>query len=194
MTARQFLIVLLGSVAFGVVSGVVHGNDGGVRGVIGNISTPWLLVALLPAWWTYSAWRGAAVGAIATFLALLGFYLALTVAMLGHLGSQNGQPLLRLVWFVAKANKVWFEAGIISGPLVGAVGGILSKVRRRGLLTALSATLLIAEPALMLLGSRLVNSVGQASPVETSPYLLEAVIGILMAVAAASSLRRRPTS
>ncbi|BBH16756.1 hypothetical protein Back2_10430 [Nocardioides baekrokdamisoli] len=193
MSLRRGLIIVLGAAAFGFLGGLVHGNNGGVRGTIGNISTPWLLVALLPAWWTRSVWRGAAVGTCATVLALVTFYVGLTITMLGHLGNENGQPFMHLVWFVTKANKVWFEAGLVSGPLFGAFGGLLGKTRRRGILVAVVALLLVLEPVLFLYGSAVLGSVGQGPPDETRPYIGEALIGVVVAARAlAGGYRRRP--
>jgi hypothetical protein len=44
--------------AFGVAVGLFKGNDTGVRGGIGNLSAPWLLVALFPALHCRSVARG----------------------------------------------------------------------------------------------------------------------------------------
>jgi len=56
---------------FGLLAGWVHGNDGGLRAASGNLSAPWLLVALVPAWWAGSAVRGAVLGTSLTLVALV---------------------------------------------------------------------------------------------------------------------------
>ena len=47
--AKRVWFGLLFAAAFGVAVGLFKGNDTGLRGGIGNLSAPWLLVALLPA-------------------------------------------------------------------------------------------------------------------------------------------------
>ncbi|HWU32806.1 MAG TPA: DUF6518 family protein, partial [Marmoricola sp.] len=90
MTDRRplpFTFALLGALAFGVAAGWLHGNEGGLRAALANVVAPWLFVAIIPAWWAGSAIRGAILGTVATMVALLGYYLALTAAMFGHLGN-----------------------------------------------------------------------------------------------------------
>jgi hypothetical protein len=109
--------------SFGIVAGLVHGNDGGLRADFGNLSAPWLFVALVPGWFSGSALRGMAFGTAATLVALVGFYVGLTTTMYGHLGDIHG--LVASFAFVLSANQVWFAAGLISGPVCGGIAGFL---------------------------------------------------------------------
>ncbi len=85
--ARRLLTALAVAAAFGVLAGVFKGNETGLRGGIGNLSAPWLLVAVLPALRCRTVQRGAVVGVLSTVVALLGFYAALTVVLAGRLGG-----------------------------------------------------------------------------------------------------------
>lgn len=140
---RRLLLSVVGALVFGLLAGLVHGNDGGLRAAFGNLSAPWLFVALIPAWWEGSAARGAALGASATLVAVAGFYVGLTVTMYGHLGETRG--LVHSFEFVLGANRIWFAAGLVSGPVCGAVSGFLgSRLRTAWLATALGV-LLVGE-------------------------------------------------
>lgn len=82
MTLRgRFLPAIAGALVFGILAGLVHGNDGGLRAAFGNLSAPRLIVALVPGWFSGPALRGAAFGTAATLVALLRFYVGLTSAI-----------------------------------------------------------------------------------------------------------------
>jgi hypothetical protein len=111
--------VLLLAAAFGVAMGLFKGSDTGLRAGIGNLSAPWLLVAFLPALRCRSVLQGAVTGLVCTLVALAGFYTAVTVVLAGHLGGGG-----YLVEFLveSRANRIYFIAGIVTGPVLGAVG------------------------------------------------------------------------
>jgi len=119
----KWSIITVGALTFGLLAGWLHGNNGGLRGSIGNVSAPWLFVAIVPAWWAGSAMRGALQGTLTTFVALLGFYISLTASMYGHLGNIHG--LLPSFERVINTNLIWFAAGLISGPVCGALAAIM---------------------------------------------------------------------
>lgn len=133
--------------AFGLVAGWLHGNDGGLRASIGNVSAPWLFVAIIPAWWAGSSARGALLGATTTLVALVGFYIGLTATMYGHLGTTHG--LISSFSLVLSANRIWFAAGLLSGPLGGALAGYLGARRRPAWLGVLLGALMVGEVALV---------------------------------------------
>ena len=110
--ARRLLAALLAAAAFGVLAGALKGNDSGVRGELGNLSAPWLLVAALPALRCRTALRGAAVGLLSTVVALVGFYAALTIVLAGHLG---GGGYFRELIVETEANRIYFLAGLVTG-------------------------------------------------------------------------------
>ena len=191
MTMRdRFALTVAGAALFGLAAGVVHGNDGGLRAAVGNLSAPWLLVALIPAWWSGSAVRGAVLGTSATVVALVGFYVGLTAVMYGHLGATHG--IIRSFEFVLRANRIWFAAGLMSGPLCGAVAGTLG--------VRLSPAWLVAVLGVLFVGE-IVVVVGFESvrlPVlhirwgasDLRGYLAEAALGLLtLAVLAVRRLR-----
>lgn len=149
MSSRgRLLLSSVGALLFGLLAGLLHGNDGGLRAAFGNLSAPWLFVALVPAWWAGSAVRGAVFGTSATFVALTGFYLGLTATMYGHLGEVRG--VVQSVEFVFEANRIWFAAGLMSGPVCGTVSGFLGARLRTAWLAAALGVLLVGEIVVVL--------------------------------------------
>jgi hypothetical protein len=88
--------------------------------------------------------RGALVGLVATLCALAGFYLLST--LVENLGGHGFLGDLRLG---LSGNRAYFEGGVITGPIFGALG---SWWRRRptARTSLLAGGLLIAEPLVML--------------------------------------------
>jgi hypothetical protein len=184
------LLVIFAAAAFGLIAGRIHGNTGGLRAAIGNVSTPWLLVALIPAWRARSVMRGALIGLATTLTALVGFYVGLTISMYGHLGDVHG--VVRSFAYVLAANRIWFAAGLVSGPLCGALGAELGL--RRGLhwLLGISGVLMIAEIAVVAMVQGVELPVVHASwgVSDWRGYQVEAALG-LVALAATPWVARR---
>jgi hypothetical protein len=190
---RGYLLAIGGALAFGLVAGLVHGNDGGIRAAFGNLSAPWLVVALIPGWYSGSALRGAVLGTAATLVALVGFYVALTATMFGHLGEVHG--VLTSFTFVLTANRIWFAAGLLSGPVCGAVAGLLGRRFSGRWLAAAVGALMLAEIAVV------TGVQGLEVPIlhlrwgggsDLRGYALEAALGLLvLASLAARRLRLR---
>lgn len=142
-----FPLAIAGALGFGIVAGLAHGNDGGLRAALGNLSAPWLIVAVLPGWFSGSVPRGMAFGTMATLVALVGFYVGLTATMYGHLGATHG--LVESFVFILMANRVWFAAGLMSGPVCGTIAGFLgSRLSTTWLGVALGA-LMVGEIAVV---------------------------------------------
>jgi hypothetical protein len=175
--SKRILSCLLVAAAFGVVAGLFKGDDSGLRGGIGNLSAPWLLVAFLPALGARTIGRGTVVGFVSTVVALIGFYASLTVVLAGHLGGQGYLPELLVE---SRANRVYFLAGVLTGPVLGAAGAWVGRHRRRW------AALLTGS---LLAGEVLVVAVVQGrqllpAPVyfrwgvdDWTPYLAESALG-----------------
>jgi len=143
--------VLLAAFAFGVLAAWAKGqNTDGVaqvsqlRNVLGNLSTPWLLVAFFAGMQSPRLGRGALFGLVATLCALAGFYLLST--LVENLGGHGFIGDLRLE---LSGNRAYFEGGVVTGPIFGALG---SWWRRRptARTSLLAGGLLIAEPLVML--------------------------------------------
>lgn len=192
-TGGRSALAVVGAVAFGLVAGWLHGNQGGLRAELGNVSAPWLFVAIIPAWWARSAVRGAAIGTATTLLALLGFYVALTGAMLGHLGNTHG--VLASFELVLRSNRIWFVAGIISGPVCGALAGHLGARARSAWLGVLIGALMLGEVAVTAAVTNLrlpIIQVGWAGP-DLRVAIPEAVLGLLtVGLVAAVGFRADP--
>lgn len=183
--------MLVAAVAFGVIAGAVKGDNSGLRADIGNLSAPWLLVGLLPAARSRSIGRGAVVGAVCSLAALLGFYATLTIVLSGHLGG-GGYP--RELWVELHANRIYLLAGVVSGPLCGAVGAAVGR-RTSGWLWLVAGALMVGE---MLAVAAFNDRQLLPAPLyfswtvnDWAAYIGEAVIGVTIVVAAVWSLRPR---
>ena len=149
-TRLRMACVLLVAFAFGVLAAWAKGPGGAhaiseVRGAIGNLSTPWLLVAFV-AGTGFSRLRSAAlVGLLATTVGLTGFYLL--SSLIQDLGGHGFFGDLRLE---LSANRGYIQGGIITGPLFGALGAWWRQSRTLHA-SVLAGALLMAEPLVLLL-------------------------------------------
>lgn len=161
-----------------------------LRSELGNLSAPWLVLALLPALRSRSVLRGAATGLAATLCALAGFYVMETLLFLPAFEEQGGL-LARLVW-VFRGGLIWFVLGLASGPVMGALGSVLG--RRRAWVAPVVGILLLGEPlVLSVFGGR---RIPLPPPLYlswnfawTTVYVLEVALG---AVIIGAFLARRP--
>lgn len=182
--AKRTLCVLLLAGAFGAAAGAFKGSDPGLRNEIGNLSAPWLLVAFLPALHCRSAIRGALTGLLSTLVALAGFYAAVTAVLAGHLGGGGYRAELLVE---SEANRIYFIAGMVTGPILGAVGAWAG---RRGSLAPriIVGALLAGE----ILAVALASGHQLAPPPlyfkwgvgDWRPYLLETVLGTIVLLTA----------
>ena len=150
MTSRLRLrTLLIGAFAFGVAAAAIKGPNGGtgavaeLRTTLGNVSAPWLLIGFVAGARTPRLLRGAILGLAATMLALVGFYLlnAVFVELGAHTFAGNlGRELL--------ANRVYLEAGVVSGPIFGLLGA-WSRRSRSVRTSIVAGVLLVAEPVVL---------------------------------------------
>lgn len=150
-SAVRVAAVLLAAFAFGLLAAWAKGqNTDGVaqvsqaRSALGNLSTPWLLVAFFAGMQSPRIGRGAVVGLAATLVALAGFYLLST--LVENLGGHGFIGDLRLE---LSGNRAYFEGGVITGPIFGALGAWWRR-RPTARTSLLVGGLLIAEPIVML--------------------------------------------
>ena len=139
---RSVGIAALGALVFGVGMSVLKGNDGGaIRGAIGNLSAPWLLLAFICGAWAGGGHvaRGALVGVLVSFLALGAFYMANTFVL--ALGPHPWLVDLQLAF----GNGYFFRFAALTGPLFGALGARWRLTGSRTL-GVLAAALLVFEP------------------------------------------------
>jgi hypothetical protein len=154
MPTRRRLVWIVGAAfAFGVLAAVAKGqNTDGVqtmsqvRSVLGNLSTPWLLVPFVAGTCCRRLPTAALVGLLATISALVGFYLLTTFVI--DLGGHGVVGDLRLEF---AANRGYFEGGLITGPLFGALG-VWWRQTRTLPASILAGALLMAEPLVLLAG------------------------------------------
>jgi hypothetical protein len=125
----RVVAVLLAFFAFGVLAAWAKGqNTGGVaevsqaRSALGNLSTPWLLVAFFAGMQCPRPGRGALVGLVATLCALAGFYLLST--LVENLGGHGFLGDLRLELSGNSGAAAWavYAAELALGVAVVAIG------------------------------------------------------------------------
>ncbi|HYZ56626.1 MAG TPA: hypothetical protein VE733_24445 [Streptosporangiaceae bacterium] len=192
--AKRVWFGLLYAAAFGVAAGLFKGNDTGLRGGIGNLSAPWLLVALFPALHCRSVMRGALLGLTSTLVALAGFYAALTAVLAGQLG---GEGHLAELLVEVDANRIYFLGGIVTGPILGAIGAWLGRYQRNSLWLVVGA--LVASEILVvalvhgrhLFPAPFYFSWGVA---DWTPYIGESIVGVAIVLAALRRKRSRAST
>jgi uncharacterized protein DUF6518 len=148
--ALRLARVLVVAFAFGLLAAWAKGPGGvhalaEIRSALGNLSTPWLLVAFAAGAMRSRLGAAALVGLLATTVALTGFYLL--GSLVQDLGGHGFAADLRLE---LAANRGYLEGGLITGPLFGALGAWWRQ-RRTLHASALAGVLLMAEPLILLL-------------------------------------------
>ena len=149
----QLLRIAAAAFAFGLLAAWAKGqNSDGIRALsqlrsdLGNISTPWLLVPFIAGTRCVRLRAAALVGLLATTVALVGFYLFTTAVV--DLGGHGLVGDLRLEFW---GNHVYFEAGLLSGPVFGALGGWWRQTQTIPA-SIVAGLLLMTEPLVLLLG------------------------------------------
>ena len=192
--AKRVWFGLLFAALFGVAAGLFKGNDAGLRGGIGNLSAPWLLVALFPALHCRSVMRGALLGLASTLVALAGFYATLTAVLAGQLGG--GGHFSQLLVEVG-ANRIYFLGGIVTGPILGALGAWIGRHRPESLWLVVGA--LVAGEILVVAlvhGHQLLLApfYFRWGVTDWTPYVGESIVGIAIMLAALRRKRSRATT
>jgi hypothetical protein len=137
---RRPVAVVLVAAAFGVAVAVLKGGDAGVRDALGNISAPWLLLPFLAGTLVRGPLRGALIGVTTCLAALTGFYVAEAFVL-----DLGGHPLLTNLALTLGAGRMYFVAGMLSGPLFGGLGGICTR-HRRAMMAVVVGLALAGEP------------------------------------------------
>ena len=193
MSSRvRVLLVLLGAFAFGLFAAWAKGqNTDGLstisqlRSDLGNLSTPWLMVAFIAGVQSRRPRSGAVLGLLATMSALLGFYLltSLVVDLGGHGIGDN-------LWRELGANRVYFVSGALSGPLFGALGAWWRATRSLGA-SVVAGALMIGEPiVLALIGVVFPATVVGRNSISVAVYAAELALGLVLLLVA----RGRPSA
>jgi Family of unknown function (DUF6518) len=139
LTART-LTVIASAFAFGIVVAVLKGGDAGWRDSIGNISAPWLLLPYFAGTVTRGWKRGAVMGLVSCLAALVGFYAAEAFVL-----DLGGHGVLTNLALTLPSGRQYFLAGMICGPIFGAIGAAGAKIRPL-VTAAVVAFVLIGEP------------------------------------------------
>src|SRR5437763_16004251 len=117
--STRALLVIAVSVAFGIMVAVLKGGDAGVRDSIGNISAPWLLLPYFAGTMTRGWSRGAIAGLVSCLAALAGFYAAEAFVL-----DLGGHPVATNLALTLSSGRIYFAAGMVSGPVFGALGAL----------------------------------------------------------------------
>jgi hypothetical protein len=184
VVAKRVVFGLVVATAFGVAAGVFKGNETGLRAGIGNLSAPWLLVAVVPALRCRTLPRGALMGLSSTLLALAGFYAVLTVILAGQLG---GRGFLAESLVEVRANRVYLLAGVVTGPLFGAVGAWIGRHHPRSVRLLVGFVLAGEALAVALLHGHQVLPAPlffRWSVADWKPYIGESLLGVVVILAA----------
>jgi Family of unknown function (DUF6518) len=207
----QLVRIIAAAFAFGLFAAWAKGqNTDGLaalsqlRGDLGNVSTPWLLVPFIAGAQCLRIRTAALVGLLATTAALVGFYLFTTAVV--DLGGHGVIGDLRLEFW---GNHVYFEGGLLSGPVFGALGGWWRRTKTIPA-SIVAGVLLMAEPIVLLLDGALgpKNTLannnglpllfrmvgrwtlsGDTSPIAVGVYAAEFMLGLCLVVLVAT--RRR---
>lgn len=132
--------IVLAAILFGIAVATFKPGSTGVRDSLGNVSAPWLLLPYFAGATTRGWIRGGFLGPAACLAALAGFYIAEAFVL-----DLGGHPVLTNLALTLGAGRYYFTAGIVVGPLFGAIGG--AAANHRGLITAAVIGLtLVGEP------------------------------------------------
>jgi hypothetical protein len=176
-----------GALVLGALMAWAKGPNGGVGAVaalrtdVGNLSTPWLLLAFLAGAQSSRVSRGALIGLVATMVALFGFYALTSIPV-----NLGGHTFLGDLFRELRANRIYLAGGLVSGPVFGALGAWWTQ---RGTLPAslLAGALLIAEPFV----TAVATPGGQGSTTWFAVSAAELVVGVGLLVFAALAAQQR---
>jgi hypothetical protein len=175
-TARRVALIIASSVIFGIAMAWIKGNGAGLSDAVGNISALWLLLPFLAgaAAGSHRPIVGAFFGLVATLAALTGFYFAESFVL--DLGQH---PWLTDLSLTMGAIRYYAAAGILTGPLFGALG-LWWRQRRSVVAASLIAVAFVLEPAAWWLYGIQIDG-GAAYPVPAYPalWLAEITIGVV---------------
>jgi len=137
---RRVAGVIVAAALFGLVTAWVKDPGGSglgsayeLRSSLGNLSAPWVLLAFFAGARARRPVGGAVLGSAATAVALFAFYVFGAAAVDIGLARELA------------ANRLYFEGGVLSGPLAGALGAWWA--RARSVRASLVAGILLAgEP------------------------------------------------
>lgn len=112
------------------------------RSDLGNVSATWLLFSLLGGMTARNAARGAIYGLVTVMAALSGFYLAEAWVLRDAWSDGLVSGLMQCF----SGGRIWFVLGLLSGPVLGAVGGWLSQRGKATWGWAITGVLFALEP------------------------------------------------
>jgi hypothetical protein len=184
---RRFVSILIAAAGFGLVMAIIKGQGADARDALGNISTPWLLLAFVAG---ASSTRGVRIAALrglgATFVALAAFYVSESFVL--DLGRHSWLTDLGLTM---RAGGVYFVQALVSGPVLGGLGGVWAR-GRSALIAAGVALLFVFEPVVVWMYQRYGGNAASTGVLTQYRWMWigEVVVGVSAAVVIARRHRR----
>lgn len=181
---RSPIAIVLTAATFGVAVAVLKGSDAGLRDAIGNISAPWVLLPYFAGTLNRGLIRGALMGGATSLAALTGFYVAEAFVL-----DLGGHPVLSNLALTLDAGRLYFIAGLVTGPPLGALAGISAR-HRRAMSAVVVALALAGEPLAVFawLRSQGIAAADTGFVVQyPALWMGEVALGLLSAVVVAST-------
>jgi Family of unknown function (DUF6518) len=169
--------VLVGAACFGLLMAAIKGQGADARDAFGNLSAPWLLLSFVAGACAARIRVAALVGLAAALTALAAFYIGESVIL--DLGRHSWITDLNLTM---RAGRIYFVQAVVSGPLLGGLGGVWAK-RRSALVAAAVALLFAFEPLTVWLYERRTGSSGGAGALTHYRWMWigEVLLGLIAA-------------
>ncbi len=165
-------LIVLGTLLLGAVLAVIKGRGYGLGYFVGNLSAPYLVAAFFTGRLVLRRRTACAVGVLATWATLAGFYVSAELVY--------GYPTGSMTRFYAE----WFLAGTISGAVLGLVG---RESRSRARLRFVLPLAMVLEP----FGVLAVQSAGRFGGLNLQHSQLLAWLGEVLLGLAALALTAR---
>jgi hypothetical protein len=173
---RKVAFVVLGGFVFGVAMAVLKGQDSDARGIIGNLSAPWVALAFVGGALAVRPSRGAVLGIAVTMAAFIAFYLS--EAAILDLGPHPWYDKVRLA---AGTFNIYEQWGLLSGSVYGSLGALWASRSLRSAPLAV-AFALVCEPLAVALLTR--AGVWGGGGLLNHPAIWGAEVGVGIALAA----------
>jgi hypothetical protein len=151
-TVSRAVALFFAAVIFGLLLAWIKGQGAAgygsfdqVRSAIGNLSAPWLALPFLAGTIMGRVWPGALAGLMVSLTALVAFYILTAVVV-----PFDGLGVLASTTRWISVNRAYLEGGLLTGPVLGGLGGGWREHWKTGRRTLLIGGILAGEPLILL--------------------------------------------